>query len=63
MAVEQRLLHIVTEFAAFFLAAFLVWVATRTRRLNFWEKVGLWVAAVANVVIDGYLLFTWFGIF
>lgn len=62
MAAEQRLLHIVTEALAIPFAIFLFWLATRKRKLFRWEKVLLWVAGIANIVIDGFLILTWLGV-
>lgn len=55
---EQRTIHMTTEaLAVFAIAPFLVWAATRDRKLNKTEKGVLMATAVGTVLVDGWLLY------
>lgn len=58
MALEQRTLHIVTEALAIPFGIFLIWLGIRLKERK-WIKVSLIVFGIGNLLIDGYMLFTW----
>lgn len=58
MSDAQRLLHIITEALAIPLGIFLIWLGATIKHKK-WVKVGLIVAGIGNLLIDGYMLTTW----
>ena len=57
MGVEQRTFHIITELLAIPVGIYLIWLGTKMK-VKF-HKVALIVIGAGNLLIDGYLLFTW----
>jgi len=61
MAEAQRTLHIVTEMLALPLGVFLIWLGA-TLRTKKWIRAALIIAGAGNIIIDGYMLYTWFAV-
>jgi hypothetical protein len=59
MAVEQRTLHIVTEILAIPAGLLLIYIG-RTTQMAGWKRLSLITMGAANLLIDGYLIMTWF---
>ena len=59
MAEKQKVLHIITELLALPLGIFLIWLGIKLDEKK-WIKTALIVAGLGNIIIDGYMLWTWF---
>jgi hypothetical protein len=58
MALEERLLHIVTEILAIPAGLFLIYMA-KTTKTDQWKRLALFIIGAGSLIVDGYLIFTW----